>query len=333
MSTVATSGAFVVSLDFELVWGVRDLEIAGEGKNLMPTRVVVPRLLELFRKYEIHATWATVGFLFFETREDLLKSLPELKPNYKNIHLSPYKTINEEIGLNEGNDPLHYAPSLIQMIVKTPYQELGTHTFSHYYCLEDGQTEKDFQADLRAAISAGKRYGCEIRSIVFPRNQYSQEILNVCAANGIKTYRGNENLWFRAPSKRSEHRRLSRRVMRIMDAYLDVTGANSYQVPKASDPVNVPASRYLRPIARRFKIFEPLRLRRIKSSMHKAARAGEIFHLWWHPEDFANDVEGNIKFLEQILMEFSKLRSLYGMQSLNMQEVGELARSAKLGDA
>lgn len=322
-----TAGAFVVSLDFELVWGVRDLEITGERRNLLPTRVVVPRLLELFKKYEIHATWATVGFLFFESREDLLRSLPEQQPKYANAHLSPYTAIAEEVGLNEENDPLHYAPSLIRMIFATPYQELGTHTFSHYYCLEDGQTVRDFQADLQAAIQAGRQYGCKIESIVFPRNQYSQEILGICASNGIKTYRGNEDLWFRAPSKRSEHRRLSRRLMRIMDAYFNVSGSNAYKIPGAGEPVNVPASRYLRPISKSLKILELLRLQRILSSMRKAAQAGEVFHLWWHPEDFANDVEGNLKFLEKILAEFANLRNRYGMQSLNMGEVGARARS------
>lgn len=321
-----TTGAFVISLDFELVWGVRDLEITGERRNLLPTRVVVPRLLELFKKYEIHATWATVGFLFFESREELLRSLPEHQPKYENIHLSPYTSITEEIGLHEENDPLHYAPSLIKMIAATPYQELGTHTFSHYYCLEDGQTRRDFQADIQAAIKAGRRYGCEIESIVFPRNQYSQEILDICVSNGIRTYRGNEDLWFRAPSKRSEHRRFSRRLMRILDAYFDISGTNAYKMPEAGEPVNVPASRYLRPVSRRLRILEPLRLQRILSSMRKAAQEGKVFHLWWHPEDFVNDVEENLKFLEQILAEFANLRSRYGMQSLNMGEIGALTK-------
>lgn len=323
-----TTGALVISLDFELIWGVRDLEIAGERKNLLPTRVVVPRLLDLFKKYEIHATWATVGFLFFEKRADLLQSLPKSQPKYENTHLSPYITISQELGADEEQDPLHFAPSLIRMITATPHQELGTHTFSHYYCLEDGQTGHDFKADLEAAIQAGRRFGREIESIVFPRNQYSQEILDICASNGIKTFRGNEALWFRMPSKRREHRRLSRRLMRIMDAYFDVSGANSYKTPSATEPVNVPASRYLRPVSKRLRILEPLRLNRILSSMRKAAQAGEIFHLWWHPEDFVNDVEGNLQFLEKILAEFATLRSRYGMQSLSMAEVGALARKS-----
>lgn len=321
-------GSFVISLDFELVWGVRDLGKLGKGEELLPTRQIVPRLLELFQKYEIHATWATVGFLFFDSREELFQALPERKPEYLNNYLSPYLAISEEVGWDEQTDPLHYAPSLIRLILETPFQELGTHTFSHYYCLEEGQSAQDFEADLQSAIRAGEAYGRAIESIVFPRNQYSKEYLDVCARNGIKTYRGNESLWFRAPSKRSEHRRISRRFMRILDAYFNISGSNSYETPQADEPVNIPASRYLRPVSKRLKILEPLRLNRILSSMRKAAQKGEIFHLWWHPEDFAGNPQANLAFLEEILAEFSDLRLRFGMQSMTMGELGAKARAS-----
>jgi len=321
------TGALVISLDFELIWGVRDLGGSVKRKDLLPTRKVVLRLLDLFKKYEIHATWATVGFLFFETRDQMLKSLPDRVPAYQNQQLSPYFSISEEVGVDEVSDPLHFAPSLIRLILDTPYQELGTHTFSHYYCLEDGQTPEDFQSDLQAALRAGERFGCKIESIVFPRNQYSQEYLDICAQNGIKSYRGNEAIWFRTPSKRSDHRRLSRRFMRILDAYFNVSGSNAYKLPIVERPVNIPASRYLRSASKRLKVLEPLRLRRIISSLRQTAKDGHIFHLWWHPEDFSEDMDANFDFLEKILMEFSELRVKYGMRSLTMGEVTKLSLS------
>lgn len=320
-------GALVISLDFELVWGIRDLESTGYRKDLMPTRQVVPRLLDMFKKYDIHATWATVGFLFFDSRTEMQLGLPELQPKYENNFLSPYNNLSKEVGEDEVADPLHFAPSLIRQIVSTPHQELGTHTFSHYYCLEDGQTVEDFESDLRAAITAAEKYQCKIESIVFPRNQYSQEYLDVCARNGIKTFRGNEMIWFRTPSKRREHRQWSRRIMRVLDAYLNVSGANAFHQPADGHPVNVPASRYLRPVSKRLRVLEPLRLHRIKHSMRQAAQSGQIFHLWWHPEDFAEHIEENFLFLEKILSEYAILRSLYGMQSLTMGEVGNKANS------
>ena len=75
--------ALVISLDFELYWGVRDLrDLNACQARLANVRPAVLRLLDLFEQFEIHATWATVGFLFFRTRRELLASLPGTQPNY-----------------------------------------------------------------------------------------------------------------------------------------------------------------------------------------------------------------------------------------------------------
>lgn len=328
------SGALVVSLDFELLWGIRDFDHTGKRGKILLTRQAALQMLELFKKYEIHATWATVGFLFFESRDSLLAGVPSSLPAYANTALSPYAALAIEIGVDEEEDPLHYAPSIIRQILATPHQELATHTFSHYYCLEDGQTPQDFESDLQAAIRAAEKYNSKIRSIVFPRNQYADPYLQVCAQNGIQAFRGNESVWFRQTQKREVHRHWLRRLLRLLDAYVDVSGDNAYPLPENPRlPINIPASRYLRAYSKRFRIFEPLRLRRIVSAMTRAAQTGRIFHLWWHPEDFSGNVEDNLRFLEQVLKEYRQLHERHGMQSLNMAEVTCLALSPSSASA
>lgn len=59
-------GSLVISLDYELMWGVRDLftpEDYGQS-NIKQVSEVISRLLQLFYKYDIHATFAVVGFIF-----------------------------------------------------------------------------------------------------------------------------------------------------------------------------------------------------------------------------------------------------------------------------
>ena len=59
----------MVSLDFELYWGVRDkTSLEAYKANLLGARHIIPRLLELFAHYGVRATWATVGFLFFDEK-------------------------------------------------------------------------------------------------------------------------------------------------------------------------------------------------------------------------------------------------------------------------
>ena len=84
--------------------------------------------------------------------------------------------MRETTGDNEDDDPMHYASSLIARIAKTPKQEIATHTFSHYYCQEPGETREAFAADIASAMAIARRYGFDIRSIVFPRNQFRTRI-------------------------------------------------------------------------------------------------------------------------------------------------------------
>ena len=66
-------GTLLISLDFELFWGVLDCHTYDSyGKNVLGGRNAIPKLLELFKKYGVHATWATVGMMFADNVEDCL---------------------------------------------------------------------------------------------------------------------------------------------------------------------------------------------------------------------------------------------------------------------
>lgn len=319
---------FVVSLDFELYWGVRDRTTIDAYKgNLLGVRAVVPALLALFAEYEIHATWATVGFLFFAGRDDLLQGLPSRKPNYANPRLSPYNDL-ARTGRDEQQDPFHFAPSLIELIASSPHQEIGTHTFSHYYCLERGQDIAAFRDDLAAAIQVAYGYDLRLQSLVFPRNQCNSQYLAVCAEMGITAYRGNESSWI-YQAKNEEDESLLRRAVRFADAYVRLSSHNAHSPREIAGgfPFNIPASRFLRPYSERLRLLEPLRLRRILGDLTYAAKTGQVYHLWWHPHNFGVNLGENIAFLRRILAHCAHLREAHGMESLNM---GELA--TRMGD-
>ena len=318
-----TTGMFVISLDFELLWGVRDLARLDHYKpNLLGERAAIPALLQLFDKHKIHATWATVGFLFCESRDELMRSLPARLPSYANPRFYPYANL-EEIGYDESEDPLHYAPSLIRLIKSFPGQEIGTHTFSHYYCLERGQDVDTFRADLVAAVRVAKNFGLTLESFVFPRNQYNLDSVSVLREMGIKSYRGNGASWIYQPRSQDEES-LFRRGARLLDSYIRVTERNCHSLQGYHEyqyPINIPSSRFLRPYSPRLESFERLRMRRILSDLSYAARNSLVYHLWWHPHNFGVNLENNLGFLSQILHRYSELRETFGMESLSMREV------------
>ena len=82
-------------------------------ESLYGARKVIPRLLQLFEEYDIAATWATVGFLFARSRKEIEAYSPVTRPTYDDVKLDSY---HEQIGENEDDDPLHYAPSLISAL-------------------------------------------------------------------------------------------------------------------------------------------------------------------------------------------------------------------------
>src|SRR5688572_7514620 len=135
------NSAFTISLDFELHWGgFEKWPLKNYEQYFINTRNVVPQLLALFQQHKMHVTWASVGMLFSDSKHALLEAAPAVKPSYNLSELSAYHFIEHQgIGNTEYDDPFHFAKSLIQQIIKTPNQELGSHTFAHYYCNEAGQ--------------------------------------------------------------------------------------------------------------------------------------------------------------------------------------------------
>lgn len=316
-------GVFTVSLDFELFWGVRDHRtIENYGKNIANVHSVVPELLKLFKEYNIHCTWATVGFLFCKNKEELEKIVPKKLALYENTTLDPYTYLRNSITLEK---IYHFAPELIKSIHSTPGQEIGTHTLSHYYTLEKGTDLASFRSDIEKAVQTGESNGVKTNSIIFPRNQYSKEHLKICAANGIKTFRGTESSWIYATRNRDQETQW-RRLARLMDSYINISGHHIGNPEMIENLLNIPASRFLRPYSPKLKFLESLRLKRILSAMEVAAKKGGVFHLWWHPHNFGGYTKENFVFLIKILRHYDYLRNKYQMQSLNMIEIFELRK-------
>ena len=315
-------GAFVISLDFEINWGVRDQQtLAQYGAHLRGVRQAVPAMLALFAEYGLHVTWATVGLLFFGTKAELLAHLPAVQPEYADPNLSPYRAL-QEVGPDETSDPYHFGRSLIAEIRATPHQEMASHTYCHYYCLERGQTVEAFEHDLGMAAQVAAEHGLRLESLVFPRNQYNANYLSACAAAGITSYRGNEASWI-YKERSEEQQALYKRGARLLDAYVNLSGQHTarWADMAASFPFNIPASRFLRPWSGRLKVLEGLRLRRILAGMEHAARYGEVYHLWWHPHNFGVNLTENMAVLRQIANHFRALQARYGLLSLSMSEV------------
>ena len=311
-------GTLIVSLDFELFWGMLDVCPLEEYQdNVLGGRRAIPKLLELFQKHGIHATWAAVGFLFAENYDEVCRYFPLDKPGYANENLNPYPEF-AKIGKTEQDAPCFYAPSLLKTIAAVPGQEIGSHTFSHYYCREAGQTPEQFAQDMAAAKAIAKDRGYNLTSVILPRNQCEPEYTEILRQAGFTAYRDEENDWIYNYVKSG----LPFKVLRTLDMYLPLTGLGGY-TPKCEGGIwNLTGSRMYRPIRPNLPL-EGLKIRRIKAQMLHAAKNGLTFHLWWHPHNVGVRTEEHLKQLEEIFSYYEELKSDYGMRSLNMREAAE----------
>lgn len=309
----------IVSLDFELFWGMQDgWELSEYEANILGGRKAIPRMLDLFQKHGIHATWATVGFLFGRDEGELRRFSPQLRPAYDNTALSSYRCFGS-IGINEEEAPCYYGASLIDQIADVPGQEIGSHTFSHYYCREAGQTTEQFRADMEAAKAIASAHGFDLKSVVLPRNQCEPEYTRVLTDLGFTTYRDEENDWIH---EKIRFRPLMR-LLRLADVYLPLTGQGGYEPGIEDGIVNLVGSRMYKPFFKPLAFLEGWKVRRIKHQMHHAAKNGLTFHLWWHPHNVGVHTDFHMQQLEQIFSYYDELKEKYGMRSLNMSEAAQ----------
>lgn len=312
-------GAFVISLDFELMWGVSDKRtIESYGANIRNVRPALISLLNLMEHYGIRASVASVGMLWGNSLEQLssCEYTPKERPSYTDPKYSNYEYLSHICVTKEEYCIYYSGIDLLKEIHKRG-QDIECHTYSHYYCLERGQTIEQFDADLKLFKQINNLNKAE--AIIFPRNQYASEHLRVCRQNGINIFRGNELDRFHAASSQEKRSRWNR-LIRFLDNYINITGHHCYDPCKEEGLLNIRASRFFRPPTR-FRFMENLKMRRIKNAMKHAAKFQTVYHLWWHPHNMGGDPLAFLLQLEEVFKHYQDLSQKYGMKSMSMRDV------------
>lgn len=318
-------GVFCISLDFELHWGCFEHMDLNEAQQqyFLHTREVIPEKLQLFASHNIHVTWATVGMLFHRNATAWKQSRPSPEPTFSRPGVSAYEWIDKH-GFRGEEDVFHFAPGLVDKIISTPGQELATHTYAHYFCLEEGQTKEQFRADMETAARLAAERGVQLRSLVFPRNQFKEEYLSVCSDIGITSVRTSPDIWYWSPAT---HSSFLKKFFRAGDAYLKMQPIRMQYLRdievRKDRPLFLPASRLYRPWKPGQPVQNKLKLRRILNEMTEAARKQAYYHIWWHPHNFGNNPRECMNELVQITEHFKRLQARYGMQSMHMQDITE----------
>lgn len=326
-------GALVISLDFELRWGVHDLyphDGGAYGANLRGVRTAVPRMLDLFEAYGISATWATVGMLMTESREEWEQFRPAATPRYVDPALDVYRV---QVGEDEASDPMHFAMDLINQIRVRPGQEIGSHTYGHYCALEPGSDPESYRQDLAAAVAVARARGIELKSLVPPRHQFNLAYAQIVADAGFTNCRSNASGRLYKESHGARYFRSDIRAGRLIDHFVPITGDQVIQwdaIPFVDSLCCLPASFFLRAYSPQLRHLDALRFQRIALGIRHAAREGGVFHLWWHPHNAGAHTNEYLAFLRRLLEVYADCRQRYGMVSMTMADAAETASQIHL---
>ena len=158
--------------------------------------------------------------------------------------------------------------------------------------------------------------------MVFPRNQFNAEAIQVASELGFTSVRTNPVDWFWKTPEKGE---LLKKIWRTSDAIFSLGKKTSYQLgeKKIYEPILIPASRFLRPFQAKLGRLNQMKVNRIIEEINTAAINNEVYHIWWHPHNHGNFPEESLREVEQILKHFAYCREKYNMQSKSMDSLSQ----------
>lgn len=189
---VSATGGLTVSADFEMAWAFRYSKRAINPLEMAALeRENIPPLLNLFKKYSIPITWATVGHLFLEScrqhDHDWMHRLPYFDEHWKYISGDWF---DHDPRSNAKDNNAWYAPDLIEMILSNPVNhEIGCHTFSHIDCSDKNCPPEVFEDEIVASIEAAAKWDIKLKSMVFPGGTAGN--YQILKKHGFEIYRKN----------------------------------------------------------------------------------------------------------------------------------------------
>lgn len=257
-----------ISIDLELAWGNwDDLEAAELAQVEQCSRPIVTRLLELFERHDVAATWAIVAALLD----------PRAAPPAS------------------GHEAAWYAPDIVAAIDRSRIKhDIGSHGGRHLYF--DRISDDEARADLGYARDLHRAHGLGFTSFVYPRNLVGKQAL--LAAHGVRIFRAPDAAWHQRLRDRSER---VGRLANLVDKALPIAPPAVF-ASGDQGLIRLPGSMLLmgRQGVRRLV---PRRMmgKKLERGVAAAIEVGGTFHLWFHPSNFYHRPDTQFALLDAFL--------------------------------
>jgi len=310
-------GTFIISIDFEYAIGYADVNLSSAQKDLVRQEADVARkILDLFQKYDIPATWAIVGHLL---EDDCSVEEGRVHSNFPAEIYTDQRLdwFAHHPAASDSTDPLWFdSAGVIELVRQSPVgHEIASHSYAHILYGSPNIKPAAIATDLAEVAKIHAKHNLPLTSFIFPRNRegYHSSLKGI----GIKCFRGESKFWYhRIPGPFG-------RLAHLFD-YLIPRSRTVVPSWHESGLLNIPDSLLLLGRNGLRKLITPgMMKRKIRAGVRQAVRRGEIFHFWFHPSNFSYDTDTQLQILEDTLKEVNNWREEGHLRVLTMRAVAE----------
>ena len=251
-------GIITFSADFEMAWAFRYSKTQNHNasKLALQERENLPTLLNLFEKYNIPVTWATVGHLFLDkcSKNTEGKAHTEMpRPSFFENRNWSYKSgdwYDHDPCSDVLKNPEWYASDLIDKIIvsKVPH-EIACHTFSHIDCTYLNCSRELMDAELKMCKKLAIEKNISLKSFVFPGGTFGN--YESLIESGFVCYR------------------------KPMRNHIDIPYIDNYGLIAIPSSLGLDRDSYGWSVDFHKKI--------IRSFIKKTIRSKQVCHFWFHP--------------------------------------------------
>lgn len=311
-------GIFTISIDTELAWGTFDHGGYIKYREAYEKyRFIIANILELFKKYEIAATWAVVGHLFLDScKKEDGKLHPDIVRPKHSWFASDW--FSYDPGTDISRDNFWYGSDIVKIIKDAqPEQEIACHSFCHPVFSDGGCSKETAESDIAKCVALAKKEGIVLASFTFPRN--SPGHLDVVSKYGFKVFRGKDALFYNL-----RHTVLRKALLLFTDMLPITPPVVSPNFVLNDRLLEVKGSMLFR-FAHGASRFIPkgVRLKKAKKGIDKAIKERKVFHMWLHPISFAWKTSEMLNEFEGILKYASNRREEGNLKILTLWEIAD----------
>ncbi len=306
--------AFVFSLDFELgVASVDDRRLyrALSGR-IEGARRAIPLLLRLLERYNISATWATVGHLFRSSDA---------------LDLTVDQWVYQEMPAEH-----RCAPDMIDAIMRCRVpQDIGCHTYRHLNMASLELDDAILSEELVACRRLAARRGLDMTSFVFPFNCVGR--LELLARSGFTSFRGANSEWY-VRWITGQHPLMGKLCLFLKRVDDLLALAPPVDLPRRTVEglIRIPHSMFYGGQGRGLCAV-PIRcqVKKAERGLRRAVRGKAVLHLWTHPQNLGTGTQAALDGLETVFAAVARYRNEGRLEALSMRQLAELVNDRQGG--